>query len=86
MEQGRVVGMAATPYNFDPRVFCGNTKVINGSTVTASACSDPQNYVSWDGIHFSEAANEAIAYAILSGDYFSPSFPIGKLCDLQPMG
>ncbi|XP_031504395.1 GDSL esterase/lipase At4g01130 isoform X1 [Nymphaea colorata] len=79
-------GHGGDPYNFDPRVFCGNTKVINGSTVTASACSDPQNYVSWDGIHFSEAANKAIAYAILSGDYFSPSFPIGKLCDLQPIG
>ncbi|CAN6443859.1 unnamed protein product [Victoria cruziana] len=79
-------GYGGDPYNFDPRVFCGNTKVINGSTVTASACSDPQNYVSWDGIHFSEAANKAIAYAILSGAYFFPSFPIGKLCDLQPIG
>ncbi|CAL5339933.1 unnamed protein product [Camellia sinensis] len=38
-------------YNFDPKVYCGNTKVINGSTLTATACSDPYNYVSWDGIH-----------------------------------
>ncbi|KAF3792801.1 Deoxyhypusine hydroxylase [Nymphaea thermarum] len=59
-------GHGSDPYNFDPRVFCGNTKVINGSTVTASACSDPQNYASWDGIHFSEAANKAIAYVLPS--------------------
>ncbi|CAL5339934.1 unnamed protein product [Camellia sinensis] len=38
-------------YNFDPKVYCGNTKVINGSTLTATAYSDPYNYVSWDGIH-----------------------------------
>ncbi|KAK4848137.1 hypothetical protein QYF36_009734 [Acer negundo] len=31
-------------YNFDPRVYCGNTKEINGSTLTAGACSDPENY------------------------------------------
>ncbi|CAL5397762.1 unnamed protein product [Camellia sinensis] len=27
-------------YNFDLKVYCGNTKVINGSTLTATACSD----------------------------------------------
>ncbi|THG23724.1 hypothetical protein TEA_019521 [Camellia sinensis var. sinensis] len=38
-------------YNFDPKVYCGNTKVINGSTLTTTTCSDPYNYVRWDGIH-----------------------------------
>ncbi|PKI76608.1 hypothetical protein CRG98_002917 [Punica granatum] len=73
-------------YNFDPKVYCGNTKEINGSTVTASACSDPQNYVSWDGIHATEAANKLSVQAILNGDYFDPSFPLQELCDLQPIG
>ncbi|XP_048335834.2 GDSL esterase/lipase At4g01130 isoform X3 [Ziziphus jujuba] len=76
-------GYGEGAYNFDPRVYCGNTKVINGSTVTATACSDPYNYVSWDGIHATEAANKIVAKAILSGSYFDPPFPIDKLCDIH---
>ncbi|GAY51390.1 hypothetical protein WN943_017556 [Citrus x changshan-huyou] len=73
-------------YNFDAKVFCGNTKVINGSTVTATACSDPQDYVSWDGIHATEAANKLTTWAILNGSYFDPPFPLHQLCDLNPIG
>ncbi|BBG97617.1 GDSL-like Lipase/Acylhydrolase superfamily protein, partial [Prunus dulcis] len=62
-------------HNFDPRVFCGNTKVINGRTVTATACSDPYNYVSWDGVHATEAANKLVTWAILNGSYSDPPFP-----------
>ncbi|CAL5397647.1 unnamed protein product [Camellia sinensis] len=72
-------------YNFDPKVYCGNTKVINGSTLTATACSDPYNYVSWDGIHATEAANKLVTYAILNGSYFDPSFPLHQLYDLKPI-
>lgn len=79
-------GHGGGAYNFDPRAYCGNTKVINGKTVTATACSDPQNYVSWDGIHASEAANKIITQAILNGSYFYPPFPLLELCDLQPIG
>ncbi|KAH9731701.1 GDSL esterase/lipase [Citrus sinensis] len=60
--------------------------VINGSTVTATACSDPQDYVSWDGIHATEAANKLTTWAILNGSYFDPPFPLHQLCDLNPIG
>ncbi|KAJ4728171.1 GDSL esterase/lipase [Melia azedarach] len=79
-------GHGGDAYNFDPQVYCGNSKVINGSTVTATACSDPQNYVSWDGIHATEAANKLTTWAILNGSYFDPPFPLHQLCDLQPIG
>ncbi|KAJ8900614.1 hypothetical protein K2173_025391 [Erythroxylum novogranatense] len=72
--------------NFDPRVFCGNTKVINGSKATASACSDPYNYVSWDGIHATEAANKFVTKAILSGCYFDPPFQLQRQCHLHSIG
>jgi len=52
----------------------------------ASACDEPQNYVSWDGIHFTEAANKIVAHAILNGSLFYPPFPLHKHCDLQPIG
>lgn len=73
-------------YNFSPEVFCSQSKTLNGIVVTASACSDPSGYVSWDGIHNTDAANIYIANEILSGKYFQPPFPLSKLCDLQPIG
>lgn len=79
-------GYGGGSYNFDPQVFCGNTKEVNGQKVTASACGDPQNYVSWDGIHLTENANKMLTYAILSGSYFDPPFSINQYCDIQPIG
>lgn len=79
-------GYGGGDYNFDPKVYCGNTKEVNGSTVTATACEDPYNYVSWDGIHATEAANKLMTYAILNGSYSDPPFPFQEHCDLQPIG
>ncbi|KAG1330376.1 GDSL esterase/lipase [Cocos nucifera] len=79
-------GHGGGAYNFDPEVFCGNSKVIDGINITSTACEDPQNYVSWDGIHATEAANKIIAWAVLGDSYSHPSFPLSKLCDLKPIG
>ncbi|MBA0741370.1 hypothetical protein Gogos_014530 [Gossypium gossypioides] len=79
-------GYGGGNYNFHPEVYCGNTKVMNGTKVTASACKDPNNYVSWDGIHATEAANKLTTLAILNGSYFDPPFPLHKLCYLHPVG
>ncbi|KAL2892064.1 hypothetical protein RDABS01_007973 [Bienertia sinuspersici] len=78
-------GQGGGPYNFNPKVFCGNTKLINGSTLTATACEDPSKYVSWDGIHATEAANKFVTLAILNGSYFDPPYPLHRVCDLQPI-
>ncbi|CAA6665912.1 unnamed protein product [Spirodela intermedia] len=58
----------------------------HGTAVTATACADPQNYVSWDGIHATEAANKLVATAILGGSYLDPPFRLADHCDLQPIG
>ncbi|PIA34473.1 hypothetical protein AQUCO_03700027v1 [Aquilegia coerulea] len=79
-------GTGGGDYNFDPQVFCGTTKLISGKSVTAQACNDPQNYVSWDGIHATEAANKLITSAILNGSLFDPPFPLNKLCRLRSIG
>ncbi|GLT59025.1 hypothetical protein SLA2020_318740 [Shorea laevis] len=79
-------GHGGGAYNFEPKLYCGNSKVINGKTVTAAACNDPSNYVSWDGIHATEAANKIVTWAILNGSYFDPPFPLHQLCDLHPIG
>ncbi|CAN6293682.1 unnamed protein product [Urochloa humidicola] len=52
-------GAGGNPYNFDLTAFCG--------TPGSAACADPSEYVSWDGVHFTEAANRLIARAVLTG-------------------
>ncbi|KAI5423879.1 hypothetical protein KIW84_030195 [Lathyrus oleraceus] len=79
-------GYGGGEYNFNPKVYCGESKEIDGKKVTATACEDPYKYVSWDGIHTTEAANKLITHAILNGSYFDPHFPFQQHCDLQPIG
>uniref|UniRef100_M8B2V3 GDSL esterase/lipase n=2 Tax=Aegilops tauschii TaxID=37682 RepID=M8B2V3_AEGTA len=44
-------------YNFNMTAFCG--------AAGTAACADPSEYVSWDGVHFTEAANRHTACATL---------------------
>ncbi|XP_073000282.1 GDSL esterase/lipase At4g01130 [Typha latifolia] len=73
-------GYGGGEHNFNQEVFCGNSKVINGQNVTAEACADPENYVSWDGIHATEAANKLITMAVLKDSYTNPPFNLSTLC------
>ncbi|XP_020705738.1 GDSL esterase/lipase At5g45910 [Dendrobium catenatum] len=49
------------PYNFNVTARCGHP----GS----HACVDPSDYVSWDGIHLTEAAYHHIADGLLKGSF-----------------
>ncbi|XP_062230391.1 GDSL esterase/lipase At1g31550-like [Phragmites australis] len=57
---------AGGAYNWDPNAFCG----MPG----AAACRNPSAYVSWDGVHYTEAANRYIArgWLYLYGPYADP--------------
>ncbi|CAI9780728.1 unnamed protein product [Fraxinus pennsylvanica] len=67
-------GYGGPPLNYDSRIGCGQTKVLNGSSVTAKGCNDSTEYLNWDGIHYTEAANQYVASQILTGKYSDPSF------------
>ncbi|KAK9161381.1 hypothetical protein Syun_007722 [Stephania yunnanensis] len=67
-------GYGGPPLNYDSRIRCGQTMTINGSSVTAKGCDDSTDYISWDGIHFTEAANQHVASQILTGKYSDPPF------------
>lgn len=60
-------GFGGPPYNYDIRVKCGQTGY--------QVCNEGTRYISWDGIHFTEAANSVIASKILSTVYSTPPFP-----------
>ncbi|KAL4294338.1 hypothetical protein HN51_045163 [Arachis hypogaea] len=52
-------------------VSCGLAKMLNnGSIMMGLPCSNMDDYVSWDGIHYTDAANKYVASQILSGKYF----------------
>uniref|UniRef100_A0A0A8Y2D9 Uncharacterized protein n=1 Tax=Arundo donax TaxID=35708 RepID=A0A0A8Y2D9_ARUDO len=51
-------------YNFNLKKKCGKQG--------ASVCSNPSSYVSWDGIHMTEAAYRKIANGWLNGLYAQP--------------
>ncbi|XP_028081459.1 GDSL esterase/lipase At1g54790-like [Camellia sinensis] len=67
-------GYGGPPLNYDSQILCGQTRFFNGSSVTAQACNDSTEYVSWDGCHFTEAANRHISSQILTGKFSDPLF------------
>lgn len=67
-------GYGGPPLNYDGRIPCGQTKVINGNSLTAKGCNDTTEYINWDGIHYTEAANQYVASQILTGKYSDPPF------------
>ncbi|KAH7676904.1 GDSL lipase/esterase protein [Dioscorea alata] len=67
-------GYGGPPLNYDSRVGCGQTKTLNGNTVSANVCNDTTEYINWDGIHYTEAANLHVSSQILTGKYSDPPF------------
>ncbi|TMX00234.1 hypothetical protein EJD97_001151, partial [Solanum chilense] len=67
-------GYGGPPLNYDSRIACGQTKVLDGNNVTAKACNDSSEYINWDGIHYTETANQFVATQILTGKYSDPPF------------
>ncbi|KAL5713956.1 hypothetical protein ACHQM5_015982 [Ranunculus cassubicifolius] len=53
-------------FNFDVRYLCG--------TLLATQCPDPNKYISWDGIHLTDAMSGKMADLFFSGGFCKPSF------------
>ncbi|KAI3905437.1 hypothetical protein MKW98_013235 [Papaver atlanticum] len=69
-------------YERDParHVGCGQKRYINGTEIYATSCGNPSMYISWDGVHYTHAANHWIANHILGGALSDPSIPITEAC------
>ncbi|KAJ7978019.1 GDSL esterase/lipase [Quillaja saponaria] len=67
-------GYGGAPLNYDSRIGCGQTKILNGTSITAKGCNDSTEYINWDGIHYTEAANQYVSSQILTGKYSDPPF------------
>ncbi|XP_027108002.1 GDSL esterase/lipase At1g09390 isoform X1 [Coffea arabica] len=66
-------GFGGPPYNYDVRVTCGHPGY--------QVCDEDSKNVSWDGIHYTEAANSIIASKILSTDYSTPRIAFDYFCN-----
>ncbi|KAL2320186.1 hypothetical protein Fmac_029155 [Flemingia macrophylla] len=64
-------------------LYCGNKAMINGKEIFAGSCDDPSKYISWDGVHYTEAANRWIANKIINGSFSDPPLPIAHSCRAQ---
>ncbi|MCD7464972.1 hypothetical protein HAX54_000306 [Datura stramonium] len=58
------------PYHYGSSLQCGYP--------SASVCDDPSTFVSWDGIHSTEAAYKLVAQGLISGPFAIPH--INELC------
>ncbi|KAI4341632.1 hypothetical protein MLD38_026330 [Melastoma candidum] len=65
-------GYGGAPYNYNPNVTCGNSR--------CTACDEKLQVVSWDGVHYTEAANAVFAAKILSTDYSTPRTRFNFFC------
>ncbi|KAM6549721.1 hypothetical protein CsatB_021397 [Cannabis sativa] len=62
------------------RKYCGNNILKNGTQYFVDPCKDPSLHISWDGIHYTEAANRWITNQIIKGSFSDPKFPISQAC------
>lgn len=65
-------GAGGPPYNYNIQMTCGN--------YGAEACNNGSQFVSWDGTHYTEAANAFVAKRILSMEYSTPKIPLDFFC------
>ncbi|KAG8365975.1 hypothetical protein BUALT_Bualt17G0028000 [Buddleja alternifolia] len=59
-------GSGGGKFNFNKKLLCGSPGT--------SVCKDPSKYMSWDGIHLTEASYKHLADLFLNQGFCSPSF------------
>nr|DAD30689.1 TPA_asm: hypothetical protein HUJ06_009540 [Nelumbo nucifera] len=62
-------GSGGDPYNFVPFATCG-------SPAASTACSNPAQFINWDGVHLTEAMYKATADLFLHRSYSHPPFSV----------
>ncbi|KAK1294779.1 GDSL esterase/lipase [Acorus calamus] len=68
-------------YNFNKMIGCVERVVVNGTVIVRThMCKDPSVRISFDGIHFTEAANKWVFDRISHGAYSYPPIPLKKAC------
>ncbi|KAE8711914.1 Esterase [Hibiscus syriacus] len=67
-------------HNYNVGVECGQTISVNGMDIRAGSCKDPSVRISWDGVHFTEAANKFAFDLVSTGSFNNPPIPLKLAC------
>lgn len=68
-------------YNFNRNFKCGAQIEVGGKEeVIAKSCKDPTVRISWDGTHFTEAANKWVFDRVVDGSFSDPPIPLRMAC------
>ncbi|ONK61704.1 uncharacterized protein A4U43_C08F32700 [Asparagus officinalis] len=67
-------GYGGPPYNYNINITCGNP--------SSQACQQGLQFINWDGVHYTEAANSILASKILSTDYTKPKLKFDYFCNI----
>lgn len=60
--------------------FCGTQMELNNTVYYGASCADPWKHISWDGMHFTDAANAWLSKKIVVGFASDPPVPIDQAC------
>ncbi|WCJ24042.1 GDSL-like Lipase/Acylhydrolase superfamily protein [Euphorbia peplus] len=64
---------------------CGDKSMVNKTEVYVTPCKDTSVFISWDGIHYTEAANQWVANHTQHGSLVDPPVLITSACHRQEM-
>nr|XP_010912877.1 GDSL esterase/lipase At3g26430 [Elaeis guineensis] len=68
-------------YNYNSNFRCGDTVKVNGTTIlVGKSCKNPWKRISWDGAHYTEAANRWVFHQISRGAFSDPAIPLSMAC------
>ncbi|CAD6238596.1 unnamed protein product [Miscanthus lutarioriparius] len=69
-------GYGGPPYNYNHFKACMSAEM--------QLCDVGARFISWDGVHLTEAANAIVAAKVLTGDYSTPRVTIARLVNSTP--
>ncbi|KAF3504381.1 hypothetical protein F2Q69_00044861 [Brassica cretica] len=64
-------------------IWCGTKGKVNNTEIYGAPCRNPATAVSWDGVHYTEAANKHVADRTLGGLLTDPPVSITRACYRQ---
>ncbi|KAJ8768229.1 hypothetical protein K2173_021169 [Erythroxylum novogranatense] len=64
-------------------IWCGNKGSVNNTEIYGAPCKDPSVFISWDGVHYTQAANQWVADHTQNGSLTDPPIPISQACHRQ---